>query len=107
MKRRPVEIPHTASASAIDRRIDKRSLNIGQRVFDALQAKPRQTQRELALALSIHELSIESAIRRLRLVRAVTAECADRIWRYSLAPGAQRPTDRRGGKKQMAQEVAA
>jgi hypothetical protein len=80
-----------------ERRVDKRSFNIMQRVFDDLTLHPNASVDELCARLRIDRLSVLGGLRRLRLVKAVRASCVDgETWRYSLKSGAERPRDRRG-----------
>ena len=94
------------SASS-ERRIDGAGLNYTQRVFDALRAHPGSSVEELHAITGMPAETIRSAMKRLRFDRALTAVCVDRVCRYSLASGAIRPVERRGGKRQASQEIAA
>jgi hypothetical protein len=91
-----------------DRRNDKTTLNLMQRVFDALgNATAMLTIDELAERLRIEPQTIGYALQRLRRYRSLRSHCMDGEWRYGLPPGAERPIDRRGGPRQMVGEIAA
>ena len=91
-----------------DRRTDKTGLNLQLRVFDALgNASGMVAMDELRMALGFDEIVIINALQRLRRMKCLRSICVDGEWRYGLRPGAERPIDRRGGARQMAQEMTA
>jgi hypothetical protein len=77
------------------------SPNFMQRVFDALNGSPELlTLDEIAARARLDITAVEYAIRRLRVYRMVVAvRHPDRQWRYGLNASAQRPSDRRGMRK--------
>lgn len=85
----------------IDRRSDKRSLTLMQRVFEELV---RQTSiPELVARIGASHESIVSAIKRLQLRRALEpASCIDGVWLYRRRKDADRPCDRRTARKEAA-----
>lgn len=94
-----------------DRRTDTAGLNLQQRVFDALgTASGMLSMGALTAATGLPEIVLTNALQRLRRMKCLRSMCVDGEWRYGLRPGAQRPTDRRGGRtsfRQVAQETSA
>lgn len=91
----------------IDRRTDEQGLNIMQRVFDALDDPRGSSVKEIAHRARATETSVLSAIKRLQLSRCLApASCIDGVWLYKRRKDAERPGDRRGGKRQQVQEAA-
>jgi hypothetical protein len=64
-----------------------------QRVFDVLAASASSgvTVDELVIATMLTVEAVDGALHRLRKCRAVSALCVDRVWRYRLRAGAERP----------------
>lgn len=90
----------TMSGNSHDRRTEKRSLNVMQRVFDALSTDHGLTVAEIAQMTRVAPESVRRAIERLQLQRAM--EPTDRIggqWLYRRKDTATRPLDRRGSRQ--------
>lgn len=90
-----------------DRRTDDEGLNIMQRVFDAMPTEHGSSIFDIARGAKCHPSSVVSAIKRLQLCRCLQpASCIDGVWLYKRRKDAERPGDRRGGKRQQVQEAA-
>ena len=86
----------------IERRSDPNSLNLQQRVFDALgRASCMLALDELVASLGLDPIVVGNALQRLRRLKCLRSMCVDGEWRYGLRPGAERPVDRRGSRLRL------